>query len=569
MAPTTAPAPPPRLKTRKPTGRIGWPLVVVAGAEKTGKSHMCAEFANSDLIGRLIWIPIGESDVDSFGQITDFDIEDEQDGTYRGILNTVRKAVAEPRADPNKPNAIVLDSGTILWELLQDEADLIARSRAAEKAAKYNRSGPSADDDVVIGHSLWNRAKDRWRHVINALRRHDGPVIICCRLDEVTEFDAQGNPTRNRTWKVKAERSLPYDATVVLQLRSYRRPTLTAVRSLVMQLAPDEERIRPGLTLDGLMRELGMERNISTQPAPFIAPQPEAGLHEFEREAEQRVQANAAAAEMRRHAAEGTLPTPQDVTTNITRALRDELDPISALLMVRTAYTKAVLQRVTIPTKQWGEIDADTAISRLRADLSRTAGSTPGGTPGVPPQRQTGEAPAGSTPPSQDERPGHRDGEDQQGEQNPAVTQPGADGASNSPTPPPAPAPVQNDAAAPAQQARKTAAAAPRRKTRQEVQAERVREAVDKEVDYQARVLFVGKHEHLADILPASGRVEDINTYDLTEFVKGARPNVLEALITAGEAATISAYAQVPDGPCMNIDEVFANCQMLKGAPSE
>ncbi|MER7497124.1 hypothetical protein ABT033_31565 [Streptomyces pharetrae] len=563
MAPTTAPASPTRLKTRKPNGRIGWPLVVVAGAEKTGKSHMCAEFANSDLIGRLIWIPIGESDVDSFGQIADFDIEDEQDGTYRGLLNTVRKAVAEPRADPNKPNAIVLDSGTILWELLQDEADLIARSRAAEKAAKYNRPGPSADDDVVIGHSLWNRAKDRWRLVINTLRRHDGPVIICCRLDEVTEFDAQGNPTRNRTWKVKAERNLPYDATVVLQLRSYRRPTLTAVRSLVMQLAPDEERTRPGLTLDALMRDLGMERNISVPPAPFIEPQPEAGLHEFEREAEQRVAANAAAAEMRRHASEGTMPTPQDVGRHIAQALRDDLDPRRALLMVRTAYTAAILQRVTIPTKLWGHIDANTAITNLLADLDRTASANGGDAPGRPPQPErsgTGGTPtpptdgggAETTPPTGDER-----------------TEPTEPPTSTPPAPRSAPAVKQttpkNEPRTAEPAAKKAAAARP--KTRQQQQAERVREAVEKEADYQARVLDVGLHEHLADIMPASGRIEDITTYDLTEFVKAARPAVKEALVEAGEAATISAYAMVPDGPCMTIDDVFANCQIIK-APS-
>jgi hypothetical protein len=513
---------------------------------------MCAEFANSDLIGRLIWIPIGESDVDSFGQIADFDIEDEQDGTYRGLLNTVRKAVAEPRADPSKPNAIVLDSGTILWELLQDEADLIARSRAAEKAAKYNRQGPSADDDVVIGHSLWNRAKDRWRLVINTLRRHDGPVIICCRLDEVTEFDVQGNPTRNRTWKVKAERSLPYDATVVLQLRSYRRPTLTAVRSLVMQLAPDEERTRPGLTLDALMRDLGMERNISVPPAPFIEPQPEAGLHEFEREAEQRIAANAAAAEMRRHASEGTVPTPQDVGRHIAQALRDDSDPRRALLMVRTAYTAAILQRVTIPTKQWGHIDANTAITNLLADLNRTASSNGGGAPGRPPQQDSNDT--GGTPPPNTG--GAETATLQEGDEKQEPTEPRS---APAPAPEKATPPGEPESAKPA--AKKAAA---RPKTRQQQQAERVREAVEKEAEYQARVLFMGKHEHLADILPASGRIEDITTYDLTEFVKAARPAVKEALVTAGEAATISAYAMVPDGPCMTIDDVFADCQIIK-----
>ncbi|WP_329317139.1 ATP-binding protein (plasmid) [Streptomyces sp. NBC_01278] len=538
MALTTT-APLPRLETRKPTGRVDWPIILLAGAPKTGKSYMCAEFAKSDLIGRLIWIPIGESDVDSFGQISDFELADKHDGTFRSILDTVLRAVAEPRAENGKPNAIVLDSGSILWELLSDEAELIARSRAAEKAAKYRRPGPGADDDVVVGHSLWNRAKDRWRLILNALRRHDGPVIICCRLEEVTEFDAQGNPTRNRTWKVKAERNLRYDATVVLQLRSYRRPTLTDVRSLLMHLAPDDERDRPGMTLDALMRELGMDRDIHTQSTTYTPMQPEAGLQEFARETEERVLANAAATEMRRYAAEGTLPPPHEVIEYIKQALAHQNDPRAALLMVRTAYTKSVLEKVVINTKR-GEVNASTAIDNLLADLGLPPTGTAGSAP--PPQR----APQEATP--QEPRAGTPE----------PPSGPPASAAAEEAIPAPAPKP------APPENPQKPAPAA-KKETPAQARQRKVTDAVRREADYQARVLSLGLHDYLADLMSSGALPDQVSTYELSEYVKAKRPDVVAALIRGKEFSTVEAYTKVGDGPCMNIDDVFADCKMITG----
>ncbi|MEW1677848.1 AAA family ATPase [Streptomyces noursei] len=541
MSPTATAAPPPGLRTRRPTGRVAWPMIVVAGAEKTGKSHLCAEFSKSDLIGRLIWIPIGESDADSFGILpgVDFEIADAHDGTYRSILNTVRAAAAEPRSADGRPTAIVIDSISILWELLSDEAHLIARSRAAEKAARQNRSIPSEDADITVGHGLWNRAKDRWRLIIDTLRRHDGPVILCARLDEVTEFDRQGNPTRNRTWKVKAERNLSYDATAVVQLRSYRRPTLTAVRSLVMPLGPDEERTRPGLTLDSLLRDLGIEQTADVRPAPYTTPLPEAGLIEFEREAEERAQTNAAAAEMRRHAAAGTLPTPDEVTEQIVRALRDPNDPRSALLMVRSGYTQAVLEQVTISTKR-GMVNASQAIDYLRSDLKLTADAVGSGTPPEPP-----------TP-------------DQ-------AQDPGQQLATNEPAAPPTSEPAQGAAHAttsPAPTRPPSNGATTKRPNHRRQTEEKIRAALDKEAEYQALVQSVDLREYLADLLPADGDLAGISTYDLCEFVKEQRVEVVRVLIEAKEAATVAAYTKAGDGPCMNIETVFAACKMLNGKPA-
>lgn len=533
---TATPAPPPRLRTRKPTGRVAWPLVVVAGAEKTGKSHLCAEFSASDVIGRTIWIPIGENDVDSFGALPGvrFEIADQHDGTFRSILQEIRAAVAEPRGEDGKPNAIVIDSISVLWELLSDEANLIARSRAAEKAAKNQKPGPSADDDVVVGHALWNRAKDRWRLIIDTLRRHDGPVILCARLDEVTEFDPRGNPTRNRTWKVKAERNLPYDATAVVQLRSYRRPTLTAVRSLVMPLGPDEDRTRPGMTLADLMRDLGIERAEETRPAHYTALQPEAGLQEFAQEAERRARTNAEAAMMRRHANEGTLPSPEEVTGSIMRALKDPDNPQSALLMVRTAYTTEVLNKVPISTKR-GRVPASDAITTLLADLKATATAVREASTTTPPE-QANEAQAGAPTPTE----------------MPSTPPPGAPPVS--PPPRPAPAPEKK---APAKQP------AARKPSPSEQRAQKVHEALHKEADYQARVLSVGLHEYLADLIPPNAGLDAISDYDLSGFLQRARPTVIAALTLAKEARTVEAYVKVGEGPCIDIDTVFASCSMV------
>uniref|UniRef100_UPI003F499426 AAA family ATPase n=1 Tax=Streptomyces sp. CA-136453 TaxID=3240050 RepID=UPI003F499426 len=528
---TATAAPPPRLQTRRPTGRVAWPIVVVAGAEKTGKSHLCAEFSASDVIGRTIWIPIGENDVDSFGALPGvrFEIADQHDGTFRSILREVRAAVAEPRGADGKPNAIVIDSISVLWELLSDEANLIARSRAAEKAARNQKPGPSADDDVVVGHALWNRAKDRWRLIIDTLRRHDGPVILCARLDEVTEFDPRGNPTRNRTWKVKAERNLPYDATAVVQLRSYRRPTLTAVRSLVMPLGPDEDRTRPGMTLADLMRDLGIERAEETRPAQYTALQPEAGLQEFEQEAERRARTNAEAALMRRHASEGTLPSPEEVTARITQALRDPDNPRSALSMVRTAYTTEVLRQVAINTKR-GRVSASDAITALLTDLNATATAVRH-TAATEPRDSDSTSTKTDAPPPNTEQ-------------------------GTPPTPPPNP--VR------AREATPSKPPSPRKPSPSEQRAQKVHTALRKEAEYQARVLSIGVHEHLADLIPPGADLEAISDYDLNNHLQQARPAVIAALTSAQEARTVEAYVKVSAGPCTDIDAVFADCAMLR-----
>lgn len=70
------------LTTRKPTGLPSWPILLIAGVPKAGKSYACAAASASPLVGRTLWVPVGEDDPDELGGIpgADFDIV-QHDGT--------------------------------------------------------------------------------------------------------------------------------------------------------------------------------------------------------------------------------------------------------------------------------------------------------------------------------------------------------------------------------------------------------------------------------------------------------------------------------------------------------
>ncbi|MFD6811895.1 hypothetical protein, partial [Streptomyces anthocyanicus] len=81
---------PPKLKTRKPTGIVPWPLVLIEGEEGSGKSYSAAEFSASDLIGQTYWIDLAEGSADEYAAIEGADYEIVvHDGTYRDILEQI------------------------------------------------------------------------------------------------------------------------------------------------------------------------------------------------------------------------------------------------------------------------------------------------------------------------------------------------------------------------------------------------------------------------------------------------------------------------------------------------
>lgn len=222
------------MQTRKPTGRAPWPITLLAGAEKAGKSWAAAEATGHPLIRDAYWLSIGEDDPDEYAQVPDADFQIiEHDGTFRAVRDALREVV-ELQQDPAQPDLLIVDSMGRLWAQLSDMAQEEANQRAAEKAAKYRRAAP--EDDVQIGMDLWNRAKGRWAEVLDLLRAFPGPVIVTARLSVVTVMDAEGKPTKERTDKIEAEKNLPYDVAAVVKMHERGSAILSGVRSAVLQL---------------------------------------------------------------------------------------------------------------------------------------------------------------------------------------------------------------------------------------------------------------------------------------------------------------------------------------------
>lgn len=220
---------------RRPTGRPGWPKILLAGTEKSGKSMEIARLSASPMIGRTFWISFGERSPDEYGEVpgADFDLVEPADRFE--LEAVVREAVAAPRADPDLPNLIALDSSSPYWELLGLEGQAKANKRAADKAAKGARNyDPREDSDIST--DLWNEARDNWYRVMRPLLTYPDLVVITGRLDLVMVME-NGRPARNgaKEWKVAAQKRLGSDVDAILQFRGpwgdQERAT-TGIRSL-------------------------------------------------------------------------------------------------------------------------------------------------------------------------------------------------------------------------------------------------------------------------------------------------------------------------------------------------
>lgn len=256
------------IKSRKPTGKPSWPITLIAGAEKSGKSYGAALAAASDLIGDTYWVGIGEDQPDEYGLLADFNIV-EHDGTYRGVRAVIEEIAALPKREDGLQTLLVVDSMTRLWDLITENAQRTANVRAAAKAKRSSK--PAPDGDVQVTMDLWNAAKSQWGHVMDAIRAHQGPSILTARLENVTVMDDRGQPTQQKQPKVKAEKSLPYDVGAVIEMPARGETYISGVRSVRLQLA---ERTRaPDFTMDAFWRKLGLhdtETADRTHDAPTV-----------------------------------------------------------------------------------------------------------------------------------------------------------------------------------------------------------------------------------------------------------------------------------------------------------
>lgn len=241
----------PQLATRKPTGAVPWPFVLVEGPEKAGKSWAIAELSTSDRVGTVYWIDLGEGSADEYGAIDGADYEVVvHDGSWWSIVGQIDAVTAEAQRAQDageRPVVLAIDSGTGLWELLKGWADQRARQR--------RNKGPN--DEVTISMDLWNDAGARHAALITKLHRFPGIVVVTARGKEVAALDDNGRPVEGqKVYKVEGQKNLAYDATVWVRMSREHPPLIVGARSVHYGVKPgkdDPRRTPPDFTLDRLI----------------------------------------------------------------------------------------------------------------------------------------------------------------------------------------------------------------------------------------------------------------------------------------------------------------------------
>lgn len=247
------------LNTRKPTGAVPWPLVLIEGPEKSGKSWACAELSACSKVGRSLWLDLNEGAADEYGAVPGARYEViEHDGSWASILGQVAAAKEEASkaaGKGEKPVVLIVDSVTAEWDLLKDWAS----ARAATSNSNKRRLQGDPNAEVQVSMNLWNDATARHRKLMTILMTFPGIVVMTARGKEVASLDATGRPVEGtKEYKVEGHKTLAYDASVWVRLSRDRAPIVVGSRSVHAGIRPgvDDPQEAPGFKLEWLIFDI-------------------------------------------------------------------------------------------------------------------------------------------------------------------------------------------------------------------------------------------------------------------------------------------------------------------------
>lgn len=267
------------LNTRKPTGAVPWPLLLIEGEEKAGKTWACAAFTASERVGRSFWIDLGEGAADEYGAIPGASYEVvEHDGSFAALYQNVqeihRLAGLELGAG-KKPVVLIIDTMTSEWDLLKDWAADRAKSTRSNRA-KLERD-PSAE--IVITGNLWNDANARHRKLMGLLKTFPGVVLMTAHGKQVAVIGSDGQPVEGKkTHKVEAQKSLGADASCWLRLYREAPGVIVGGRSVNLQFRPGEDPkpLAKDWTLEGVIFDVLKCDPTSAHVRDLVAPKADA-----------------------------------------------------------------------------------------------------------------------------------------------------------------------------------------------------------------------------------------------------------------------------------------------------
>jgi hypothetical protein len=245
------------LRTRKPTGKMAPPIILLEGGEGAGKSWAAATLSASDKVGRTFWLQVGtEVTADEYGAIPGVRYEIvEHDGSWQQIFGAVTDAKREAEQERKrgaKPTVLVIDTVGAMWEMLSEWA--YNRAKGSAKNKKKLEEDPNAEIDVTTNY--WNDATGRWRKLMTAILTFPGIVVLLSRGRE-TVFMQNGQPVLGKTdYKVEGQKGLTFDVPVWLRMTRDMGPhqarvvKMRSVHNPVMPPAPGTPaQKRPGMVL--------------------------------------------------------------------------------------------------------------------------------------------------------------------------------------------------------------------------------------------------------------------------------------------------------------------------------
>lgn len=228
-------------QARKPTGVVPYPVVLLEGEEKAGKSWAAMTLSASSRVGQTWVLDLGEGGADEYGVIPGVRFEIlEHDGTWAEITSRVAEVKAEAaaaKAAGEPPVVLVIDSITDVWTGLKDWAsERMRRSPAGQRALAKD-----PDAELKPTQNLWNDANSRHRRLMTALMTFPGIVVLTARGKEVTEV-RDGKPVEgSKVWSVDAQKDVPFDASVWVRMRRAQPPTVIGARSVHVGIRPGDE----------------------------------------------------------------------------------------------------------------------------------------------------------------------------------------------------------------------------------------------------------------------------------------------------------------------------------------
>lgn len=232
------------LETREPTGAVPWPLILLEGGEKAGKTWQMLLLSKSKRVGQMYLLDLGEGRSDEYKNIPGVSfLFIRHDGSLDSIIRQLRAVHAWATLAAiggGKPTVLGIDSMTLIWEMIKSYA--ADRARNTDNNREKLRKNPYAE--IAIPGSAWDDAHDKRRELMHLLMTFPGVVVCTARGKEIAGVDENGHWTGKKTYKVEAHKDLPFDVSCHIRLSRDDDPMIVSAQSVHAGIQPEKDRPR-------------------------------------------------------------------------------------------------------------------------------------------------------------------------------------------------------------------------------------------------------------------------------------------------------------------------------------